>query len=107
VLERNARHAAARIGCRASVRWITKTRVGLTNYTMTDLTFANMELGGPPRFFDEARDFARQLQSNLGFEPMDNPFLDNNERMIPPSEYEGVAAAMQHWTGSGRRPGVQ
>jgi aminobenzoyl-glutamate utilization protein B len=30
VLEQNARHVAAMTGCRASVRWITKTRVGLT-----------------------------------------------------------------------------
>jgi aminobenzoyl-glutamate utilization protein B len=27
-----------------------------------------MELVGPPRFWDEARDFARQIQSNLGLE---------------------------------------
>jgi metal-dependent amidase/aminoacylase/carboxypeptidase family protein len=33
VLEQNARHVAAMTGCRASVRWITKTRVGLTNHT--------------------------------------------------------------------------
>ena len=60
VQEQNARHVAAMTGCRASVRWVTKTRVGLTNHAMTDLTFANMELVGPPRFPDEARDFAWQ-----------------------------------------------
>jgi aminobenzoyl-glutamate utilization protein B len=50
VLGQNARHVAAMTGCRALVRWVTKTRVGLTNHAMTDLTFANMELVGPPRF---------------------------------------------------------
>ena len=64
VLEQNARHVAAmtcrqcgargatgsRMCCRASVRWVTKTRVGLTNHAMTDLTFGNMELVGAPRF---------------------------------------------------------
>jgi aminobenzoyl-glutamate utilization protein B len=59
VQEQNARHVAAMTGCRASVRWVTKTRVGLTNHAMTDLTFANMELVGAPRFSDEAREFAR------------------------------------------------
>jgi len=33
-----------------------------------------MELVGTPRFSDEARDFARQIQANLGLEPMENPF---------------------------------
>jgi aminobenzoyl-glutamate utilization protein B len=36
VLEQNARHVAAMTGCRASVRWVTKTRVGLTNRAMTN-----------------------------------------------------------------------
>jgi aminobenzoyl-glutamate utilization protein B len=75
-------------GCRASVLWVTKTRVGLTNHAMADLTFQNMELVGPPRCSDEARDFARQIQSNLGLEPTENPFLDDNERLMPPANYE-------------------
>ena len=79
---------AAITGCRALVRWITKTRFGLTNHVMADLTFRNMQLVGPPRFIDEARDFARQIQSNLGLEPMANPFIDDNERLMPPQEYE-------------------
>jgi len=85
-------------GCRASVRWVTKTRVGLTNHAMTKLTFGNMELVGPPRFPNEARDFARQIQSNLGLEPMENPFLDDNERLMPPAEYETrLRRAVPEW----------
>jgi metal-dependent amidase/aminoacylase/carboxypeptidase family protein len=53
VLEKNARHVA--------LRWVTKTRVGLTNHAMTDLTFGTLELVGPPRFSEEAYDFARQI----------------------------------------------
>src|SRR5262249_32347657 len=37
VLLNNARQAAATTGCRASVRWVTKTRVGLANNVMADL----------------------------------------------------------------------
>jgi aminobenzoyl-glutamate utilization protein B len=82
----------------SSVRWITKTRVGLTNHAMTDLTFGNMDLVGPPRFSDEACDFARQIQSNLGLEPMENPFLDDNERLMPPAEYETrLRRALPEW----------
>jgi hypothetical protein len=92
VLEQNARHVAAMTGCHASVRWITKTRIGLTNHAMTDMTFANMKLVGPPRFSDEARDFARQIQANLGLEPMENPFLDDSERLMPPAEIRDPVA---------------
>jgi aminobenzoyl-glutamate utilization protein B len=98
VLENNARHVAAMTGCQASVRWITKTRVGLTNHAMADLTFRNMELVGPPRFTDEARDFARKIQSNLGVAPMEKPFLDDNKRLMPPQEYEArLRKAMPEW----------
>jgi metal-dependent amidase/aminoacylase/carboxypeptidase family protein len=98
VLQKNARHVAAMTGCRASLRWVTKTRVGLTNHAMTDLTFANMELVGPPCFSDEARDFAHQIQANLGLEPMENPFLDDNERLMPPAEYEArLRRALPEW----------
>jgi aminobenzoyl-glutamate utilization protein B len=98
VLENNARHVAAMTGCRASVRWITKTRVGLTNHVMAELTFRNMELVGPPRFTDEARDFAHKIQSTLGIAPMANPFLDDNERLMSPQEYEArLRRAMPEW----------
>jgi aminobenzoyl-glutamate utilization protein B len=98
VLEQNARHVAAMTGCSTSVRWITKTRVGLTNHAMADLTFRNMQLVGPPHFADEARDFARKIQANLGLGPMANPFLDDNERLMPPKEYEArLRRALPEW----------
>src|SRR5271167_3875979 len=98
VLEQNARHVAAMTGCSTAVRWITKTRVGLTNHAMTDLTFRNMQLVGPPCFSNEARDFARQIQSNLGIAAMENPFLDDNERLMAPHEYETrLRRALPEW----------
>jgi aminobenzoyl-glutamate utilization protein B len=98
VLENNAPHVAAMTGCRASVRWITKTRVGLTNHPMADLTFRNMQLAGAPRFPDEARGFARQIQSNLGLAPMENPFLEENEWLMPPEEYDTrLRRALPEW----------
>ena len=62
VLANNARHAAASCGCQASVRWVTKTRVGLPNSTMVDLVYRNMEAIGAPAFDDEARAFGRAIQ---------------------------------------------
>jgi len=103
VLANNARQAGATTGCRASVRWVTKTRVGLTNHAMADLTFENMKLVGAPKFGAEACGFARKIQTNLGFEPMENPFTENAERLMPPQEYEALLrralpAWQEHYT---------
>jgi len=74
VLENNARQAAAATGCVASVRWVTKTRVGLPNHALAALTYRNLEIAGPTRFDEEARRFAREIQHTLGFAPMEDPF---------------------------------
>ncbi|MGH7126166.1 MAG: M20/M25/M40 family metallo-hydrolase, partial [Stellaceae bacterium] len=98
VLANNARHAAGTTGCRASVRWVTKTRVGLTNHAMADVTFENMKLVGAPKFSEEAREFGRKIQTNLGITPMENPFLEQSERLLPPQEYEAqVRRALPAW----------
>ena len=98
VLANNARHAAGASGCQASARWITKTRVGLTNHAMADLAFRNMELIGPPKFDEEARAFARKIQVNLGFQPMESPFAEDCERLMPPKEYEArLRRALPEW----------
>jgi aminobenzoyl-glutamate utilization protein B len=88
VLESNAKHAAAMTGCEMSVRWVTKTRVGLTNHVMADLTWRNLELAGPPVFSEAALEFGREMQRNLGIEPMDNPFNDEHAQLVTPQEYE-------------------
>ena len=88
VLEKNARHAAESTGCRLSVRWITKTRVGLGNHALADLTYRNLELVGPPVPGEEARAFAREIQKNLGLQPMPDPFDDACQRLVTPEEHE-------------------
>ncbi len=88
VLANNARHAAATTGCRAFVRWVTKTRVGLPNTVMTDLTWANLQAVGAPRYGEEALAFGRAIQRELGLAPMDDPFIENVTRLMPPEENE-------------------
>jgi aminobenzoyl-glutamate utilization protein B len=98
VLANNARHAAGTTGCRVSVRWVTKTRVGLTNHAMADVTFENMKLAGAPKFSEQAREFGRKIQANLGLEPMENPFIEDAERLMPPQEYEAyLRRALPEW----------
>lgn len=88
VLENNARHAAEVTGCTVTPRWVTKTRVGLKNHAMADLTYQNMELVGPPQYSEAAREFGRDIQRNLGLAPMDDPFIADNQRLTSPQEYE-------------------
>jgi aminobenzoyl-glutamate utilization protein B len=88
VLMNNARQAAAATGCVASLRWVTKTRVGLPNHAMAELGYRNLELAGAPAYTDEAREFARAVQQHLGFAPMDDPFTADNQRLTPPQEWE-------------------
>ena len=61
VLRNNARQVAALCGCQASLRWVTKTRVGLANTKMTEITWRNMQRVGAPGYGDDARAFARQI----------------------------------------------
>ncbi len=88
VLANNARHAAASTGCRAFVRWVTKTRVGVPNQVMTDLTWANLQAVGAPVFPEAALEFGRAMQRNLGLEPMADPFIAEVTRLMPPEENE-------------------
>ena len=88
VLERNARNAAQVTGCTVTALWVTKTRVGLANHAMAELAYRNLELAGPPAYSDEVRNFARSIQENLGFEPMDDPFPRDNQTLTTPQEWE-------------------
>jgi aminobenzoyl-glutamate utilization protein B len=88
VLETNARQAAGATGCTVSVRWVTKTRVGLPNHALAELTYRNLELAGAPSYSDEARDFARQIQQHLGFAPMADPFTQDCQQLTPPQVWE-------------------
>ncbi len=98
VLENNARHSAAVSGCEVSVEWISKTRVALANHGMSSLTYSNLELVGPPTYSEEALNFGREIQKNLGLEPMDNPFPESNTALLPPQEYEKqVRANLPSW----------
>jgi aminobenzoyl-glutamate utilization protein B len=100
VLANNARSAAAATGSVASVRWVTKTRVGLPNLAMTHLCFANMKLIGAPQFPEEARVFAREVQANLGLAPMESPFAESNERLTEPTAYEAaLRQGLPPWQG--------
>jgi aminobenzoyl-glutamate utilization protein B len=98
VLAANARHVAAITGCRAHVRWVTKTRVGLPNTVMTDLTWKNLQEVGAPVYAEEALAFGRAIQQGLGMAPMADPFIPAVTKLTPPEQNEAaLRASLPAW----------
>ncbi len=93
VLDRNAEHAAAMTHCSVRKGWVSKTRPGLPNHALAELCYANLELAGPPVWDEEARAFAREIQSGLDLSPMDDPILPRMSRLLPPQDYEALLRA--------------
>jgi aminobenzoyl-glutamate utilization protein B len=90
VLDRNARAAAEMTGCRHERHWVCKSRPGLANHAMANLVWDSIQAVGPPRWDDEARAAARDIQKNCGLEPMGDPFIEECERLIDPIEAEAI-----------------
>jgi aminobenzoyl-glutamate utilization protein B len=88
VLDRNAEHAAAVGHCRLVKRWVSRTRPGVANHVLADLTYRNLAEVGAPRYGRDAIALARELQVNLGLKPLANPFLPACEALIDPREAE-------------------
>jgi aminobenzoyl-glutamate utilization protein B len=98
VLAANARHVAAVTSCRAYVRWVTKTRVGLPNTALTELTWKNLQAVGAPVYSEEALEFGREMQRNLGLEPMADPFVPSVTQLTPPEVHEQkLRAGLPSW----------
>ena len=103
VLDRNAEHAAAAGHCRLVKRWVSRTRPGVPNKVLAELTYRNLEAVGPPRYGAEAIALAREIQRGLGLEPMAKPFLAACESLIEPRDAEAklrqqMPAWQTHWT---------
>lgn len=98
VLDRNADHIAAMSHCRVTKAWITRCRPGLPNHAMAEVTFRNFEEIGAPVWSEEGKDFARQIMTGLGREPLDQPFVDGHDRLTPPWEAEkSFRATLPSW----------
>ncbi len=88
VLDRNAEAAAAAAHCTVRRHWVSKSKPGLANHAMADITFRNLERAGAPHYDAEAVRVARALQAELGLAPMENPFADELGELVPPREAE-------------------
>jgi len=74
VLSRAAEAACVAIGTTFKRRIISATRPWLPNHVLADFCFRNLERAGPPRFSEEAKAFANEVQKNLGSDPEPEPY---------------------------------
>ena len=74
VVERCVEAAGLVAGCHVESRLLTAVRTGLPNSIMTDLVMRNLRMIGPPRHTAEDKEFAREIQRNLGLNPMEEPY---------------------------------
>ena len=89
VLDTNAAAAAAVSHCDWSRDWVCKSRHGLANHALAQAAYDNLAAIGAPSFNrGAARERGREMQKNLGLEPMAQPFLAATEQLISPQAAE-------------------
>ena len=88
VMDSNAEAAAKAAFCTWEKIWVAKSRAGIPNHALSRAAFANLELVGAPAWGSEAVAIAREIQANLGLEPMERPFQPETEQVHDPEEIE-------------------
>jgi len=102
-LDHLAENAARLTHCTWCRQWVAKSRPGLANHAMARATYANLEAVGAPVFGKDAKAFARDIQTELGLEAMEDPFLPMISELTPPEDAERqlrhiLAPAQRHFT---------
>lgn len=87
-LDQNAESIAKMCHCDWEKTWICKSRPGLPNHIMAQVAYQNFKTAGAPVYSEKAKQYAREIQKNLGLEPMDEPFCDELSQIQDPVEAE-------------------
>ena len=66
VLDRNAEAAAAAAHCTVKRHWVSKSKPGLANHAMAEITFRNLERAGAPRYGEKAVKVAQAAAGGAG-----------------------------------------
>lgn len=90
VLDRNAEAAAAMTGCRWERHWVCKSRPGLANHAIARTVWDTMQTVGAPVWDEGAKAVAREIQANLGLQPMTDPFIPQMSDLIAPEAAEAI-----------------
>ncbi len=88
VLNKNAKLAAEVAHCTVEEICITQSRPGLANHVMAQLTYDNLVEVGAPKMDSAAIKVAQEIQTNLGLEPMELPFMEEVSTCISPQNSE-------------------
>jgi glycosyltransferase A (GT-A) superfamily protein (DUF2064 family) len=93
VLDRNAEAAAAAAHCTVKRHWVSKSKPGLANHAMAEITFRNLERAGAPRYGAEAVKAAQALQDHDAvFVPaLDGGYVLVGQRVDDPRWFAGMA----------------
>ncbi len=88
MLDQCAEAAAALTGCAVQRVWVSKSRPGLPNHAIARVVWEALQTVGAPSWNAEATTLAREIQSNAGTPPMDNPWLPALTQLTDPREAE-------------------
>ncbi len=88
VLDHTAETAARMAHCTVKRHWVSKSKPGLANHAMAEITYRNLELAGAPTYGAEAIEVTRRLQKELGLAPADYAFSAALSELITPQEAE-------------------
>jgi len=103
VLDHTAETTARLAHCTVKRHWVSKSKPGLANHAMAEITYRNLEVAGAPVFGADAIAVAQRLQSELGLAPMTAPFAEELSKLIAPREAEArirreIPAWQTHYT---------
>lgn len=87
-LDHFAENAARLTHCTWRRHWVAKSRPGLANHALAAATYANLQEVGAPVWDEDAAEFARAIQNELGLDAMDDPFLPMISELKSPQEAE-------------------
>ncbi len=90
VLEHNAKAAAQSAHCELRMDWVSKSRPGLANHTMAQLTYDNLVAAGAPQFNKEAIKIAQQIEAELGLDTSEEPFAPACSNLTKPQDAEAM-----------------
>lgn len=86
VIDRCAQGAALVVDCIVEPRVLTAVRTGLPNTVMKDVVWANLMKIGAPAYTEEDKEYAREIQRNIGMEPLEEPLYTE---IVPPMKAYG------------------
>lgn len=85
VIDRCAAGAALVADCIVEPRVLTAVRTGLPNIVMKDIVWENLMKIGAPAYTEEDKEYAREIQRNMGLEPLEEPLY--TEIVLPEKAY--------------------